>query len=65
MVEEQVCSVESATGEEKDHECEIDNSNEDAFNWIYECMKVCGDEVITDPLPVWGRRRRAKRDEPQ
>ena len=69
-VDEQVCSVESATDEENDHECEIDNSNEDAFDWIHECMRVWGDEVTTDPLPVGGRRRtakrdRAERDEPQ
>ena len=54
-VDEQVCSAESATEEQNEPECEIDNSDEDAFDWIRECMEVWGDEVITGPLPLWGR----------
>ena len=53
-VDDQVCSVESATDTENEHRCEIDNSDEDALNWIHENMKVWGDEVATDPLPRGG-----------
>ena len=53
-VDDQVCSVESATDTENEHECEIDNRDEDALNWIHENMKVWGDEVATDPLPRGG-----------
>ena len=53
-VDEQVCSVESTTDTENEHECEINDSDEDALNWIHENMKVWGDEVATDPLPRGG-----------
>ena len=50
-VDEQVCSVDPAAQEDNKYECEIENSDEDAFDWIHECMKVWCDEVITDSLP--------------
>ena len=50
-VDEQVCSVESTTGEEKNHEYENHECDEKAFDWIHECMDVWVDEVNTDPLP--------------
>ena len=34
-VVEQVCSVESTTEEENEHQCEIDNSDEDALDWFH------------------------------
>ena len=32
-VDEQVCSVESATDEETEYECEIENCDEEAIKW--------------------------------
>ena len=49
MFDDQVNSVESATEEAKEHECEFDSSDEEIFDWIHECMEVWGDEVATDP----------------
>ena len=66
-VDDQVCSVESTTDIENKHECEINDSDEDAFDWIYESMKVWGDEVATDPLPRGGvgdaREKEIKQEE--
>ena len=61
-VDDQVCSVESVTEKENGHECEIDSSDEETFDWIHEWMEVWGYEVATGPLPRGGRRHTAKRD---
>ena len=37
-VDEQVCSVESATNEDESHEYENQYCDERAFDWIHECM---------------------------
>ena len=67
-VDEQVCSVESATEEVKEHESERQNSEEEAIEWFHECMDGWSDEFIT----LGGRRRTAqtemhkeRRDEPR
>ena len=64
IVDEQVNSVESATEEEKEHECEFDSSDEEIFDWIHECMEVCGDEIATG-RKLTAKRDRAKRDQHQ
>ena len=53
-VDEQVCSIDSAARDYNEYECDSENSDEDAFDWIYESMKVWGVEVATDPLPRGG-----------
>ena len=61
----------TAAQENNEYECDIESSDEDAFDWIHECTDDWSDEVRTDPLPRGGGRRhtpkrdRAKRDEPQ
>ena len=55
-VDDQVCSVESRTDIENEQECEINDSDEDALDWIDESMKVWEDEMATDPLPRGGVR---------
>ena len=71
-VDEHVCSIDPAAQEGNEYERDIENSDEDAFDWIHECMKVWCDEVITDPLPRGGgggghtgKRDREKREEPK
>ena len=49
-VDEQVCSGESATEEVKEHECERQNNDEEAIEWVHECMDGWGDEFITGPF---------------
>ena len=49
-VDEQVCSVESTTEELKEHECESDDCDKDAMEWLHECMDDGGDEAITGPF---------------
>ena len=41
VVDEHVNSVEPATEEEKEHECEFDSSDEEIFDWIHECIGGC------------------------
>ena len=48
-VDEQVCSVGLATEEMKEHKSERQNSDEEAIDWVQECMDGCGDEFITVP----------------
>ena len=59
-----MCSIESATEEVKEHECERErereretererereNSDEEAIEWLHECMDGWGDELITGPF---------------
>ena len=61
-VDEQVCSVDSATEEVKEHECERQNSDEEAIEWVHEYMDGWGNELITGPET---EMLREKRDEPQ
>ena len=53
-VDEQVCSIDSAVQEDIEYECDSENGDEDAFDWIHESMKVWGNEVDTDFLPRGG-----------
>ena len=45
-----MCSVESATEEVKEHKCERQNSDEEAIEWVHECMVSWGDKLITGPF---------------
>ena len=38
------------TEEVKEHKCESHNSDEEAFDWVHECLNGWGDEFITGPL---------------
>ncbi len=65
-VDEQVCSIESAVTEDKEYECESESGDEDAFDWIHECMEAWSDEGNTGPLPEGGsethtEKRKSKR----
>ena len=39
-------AVESATEEVKEHDCERQNSDEEANEWFHECIDGWGDEFI-------------------
>ena len=36
----------------KEHECESENSDEEAIEWFHECMDGWGDGFITCPFGV-------------
>ena len=48
--DEQVCSVESATEDVKEHECERLNSDEEAIECVHESLEGWGDEFIVGPF---------------
>ena len=46
-VDEQVCSVEPATEELKENECQNNDYDEEAIEWVHECMNDRGNAFIT------------------